>query len=95
MRKRYGSGNTIVKFAFTLVFIVLLVSVINMQIDLRELKEKKALLEEQIKDVEDDIQELNIRLNTPLTDEYIERIAKEKLGYRRPNEIIFYSNIPD
>ena len=74
MRKRYGSGNTIVKFAFTLVFIVLLVSVINMQIDLRE---------------------LNIRLNTPLTDEYIERIAKEKLGYRRPNEIIFYSNIPD
>ena len=83
------------KFAFTLVFIVLLVSVINMQIDLRELKEKKALLEEQIKDVEDDIQELNIRLNTPLTDEYIERIAKEKLGYRRPNEIIFYSNIPD
>lgn len=95
MRRRYGSGNTIVRFAFGLIFIVLLVSVVNMQMDLRELKEKKAVLEEQVKDVEDNIQELNLRLETPLTDEYIERIAKEKLGYRNPNEIIFYNNIPD
>lgn len=95
MRRRYGSGNTIVRFAFGLIFVVLIVSVVNMQYQLRDLKEKKAEMEEQIKDVEDNIQEINIRLETPLTDDYIERIAKEKLGYRKANEIIFYNDIAD
>jgi len=78
-----------------MIFIVLAVSVVNMQIDLRNLKEQKAKLEEQVVNVEDKIQEINIRLESPLTDKYIERIAKEKLGYRNANEIIFYNDIAD
>lgn len=93
MKRLIGSRNTIVRFAFGLLFIVLIASAINMQYQLRDLKEKKVALDEQLQDVEDNIQEINIRLNTPLTDEYIEQIAKEKLGYRKHNEIIFRNDI--
>ncbi len=95
MKKRHGSRNTIVRFAFGIVFVFLIASVINMQYELRELKDKRNGLEVQVQDAEDNIREINMRLETPLTPEYIERVAKEKLGYRKPNEIIFYNDIAD
>ena len=45
--------------------------------------------------LEDDITELNIKLSTPISDEYIERVAREQLGYRMPGEIIFYNDIAE
>ncbi|PKM62590.1 MAG: hypothetical protein CVU97_04555 [Firmicutes bacterium HGW-Firmicutes-21] len=95
MKKKHKRSNIIVRFAFGIIFIFLIVSVVNMQYELRDLKDRRVALEEQVQDVEDKIQEINIRLNTPLTSEYIARVAKEKLGYRNPNEIIFYNDIAD
>ena len=36
---------------------------------------------------------LQTELDAPVDDEYIEKVAKEKLGYRKPAEIIFYNDI--
>ena len=36
---------------------------------------------------------LQTELAAPVDDEYIEKVAKEKLGYRKPAEIIFYNDI--
>lgn len=93
MRKKHRSQNVVVRFAFGIILIFLIFSVINMQYELKELNERKLEVQEQIKDVEDNIQEIKIRLDAPRTDEYIERVAREKLGYRKPNEIIFFNNI--
>ena len=41
----------------------------------------------------DDIDEMELRLNEPINDAFIERVARE-LGWRRPNEIIFINGIP-
>ena len=95
MKKRHGRRNVVTRFAFMLIIVFLIASVVNMQYELRDLKDKRLELETQIADVEDNIQEIKIRLETPLTDEYIERVAKEKLGYRNRNEIIFFNNIAD
>lgn len=94
MSKHYRS-NTIVKFAFAVIILFLIASVINMQFELKELKDRKAALEEEIQDVQDNIQEIKMRLDTPLTDEYIEKVAREKFGFRKPNEKIFHNNIPN
>ncbi len=84
-----------VRFAFLCVLVILVFSVVNMQMQLAELKESKEQLEETLQRVTDTIEEATIRLNTPMTDEYIERVAREKLGYRMLGEIIFYNDLTD
>lgn len=86
--------NMVMKLAFVFVLAFLVVSVINLQVELKELRALKEEKETRIQTLEDDITELTIRLNTPISDEYIERVAREQ-GYRMPNEIIFYNDIAD
>lgn len=86
--------NMVMKLAFVCVLGFLVISVINLQVELKELRELKAEREAQVQTLEDDITELTIRLNTPISDDYIERVAREH-GYRMPNEIIFYNDIAD
>ncbi|NCA93117.1 hypothetical protein EOM82_07775 [bacterium] len=85
------NSNLILKFAVLCIIIILIFAVINIQIELIELKQKKQELLKQIGDVGDTIEEINIRLDTPVTDEYIERVAREQLGYSKNGEIIFYN----
>lgn len=94
MAKR-TNGNIVVKFAFLCVLVFLIFSVVNMQIQLASLRESKAQLEQNLQTVTDTIEEVTIRLDTPMSEAYIERVAREKLGYRMPNEIIFYNDLTD
>jgi cell division protein FtsB len=80
-----------IKLAFVCVLGFLVISVINLQVELKELRLLRAEREEQVHMLEDDIAELTVRLNTPISDDYIERVAREH-GYRMPNEIIFYNS---
>ena len=89
------NGNIMVKFAFLCVLVILVFAVVNMQMQLSELRESKKQLEDSLQRVTDVIEEATIRLNTPLSDEYIECVAREKLGYRKPGEIIFYNDLND
>ncbi len=84
--------NAVARFAFGVAFIFLIFSVVTMQYRLKDLKDRKEDLEIAVMDIEDNIQEIKTKLDTPLTPEYIARVAKEKLGYRYPNEIIFYND---
>lgn len=92
-RKRPVRTNLIIKSAFTVIFIFLLVSVINLQVEMNELREERDARLESVQRVQDAIAELELRINEPIDDEYIERVARE-LGYRKPNEIIFRNGIP-
>ena len=89
------NGNIMVKFAFLCVLVILVFAVVNMQMQLSELRESKKQLEDSLQRVTDVIEEATIRLNTPLSDEYIERVARDKLAYRKPGEIIFYNDLND
>ena len=87
-------SNLIFRIAFILIFIFLFVSVINMQMTMRDLRVERDARAAKLQDVQDRIDELNLRIDTPIDDEFIERVARE-IGYRKPNEIIFVNNIPD
>ncbi|MBR6562674.1 MAG: septum formation initiator family protein [Clostridia bacterium] len=84
--------NTIVRMAFICIFIFLFVSVINLQVQMNELRDQRDTLLEQVRDKQDAIDELELRIATPIDDDFIERIARER-GFRKPNEIIFKNNI--
>ncbi len=69
------------------------VTIVKMQFEFNSLKEDKAEVEEQIKAYELKIDELEARLEEDFDTEYIMRIAREKLNFRLPEEIIFYNDL--
>ena len=94
-KNRIRRSNLIIRVAFTLIFIFLFVSVINLQVKLKDLRDQREELLETMEQRQDEIDKLELRIATPIDEEYIERVAREKLGYRMPNEVIFYNDIPD
>lgn len=70
-------------------------SAVNMQFKLSELKQTRAQLDEELAQVEDRLLYIRMRLDSPITDEYIRRVAREKLNYRDPDEIIFFNDLAD
>ena len=52
-------------------------------------------LVEELAVLEDRLIYMQLRLDAPITDEYIRRIAREKLNYRDPDEILFYNDLAD
>ncbi len=86
-------SNIFIKAA-TFVFIVFCtVTIIKMQFEFNNLKDDKAKVEEQIKNYELKIDELQARLEEDFDTEYIMRIAREKLNFRLPEEVIFYNDL--
>ena len=91
MEKR-KTNTLIVWIMVGLLVLSAIVSAINiMQYNLKmkeaeKLAQEKAMLEEKI-------EKMRYRLDSPLDDEYIARVAREKLGLCFPDEIIFYSDI--
>jgi len=88
-----ANTNFIVRLALAFILIMLVFAVIKVQMKLNDLRKSKQILESQIAEVVDTIDEIEIRLGTPVTDEYIERVARDELGYRREGEIIFYNDL--
>lgn len=85
--------NVFVRIAFVMVIVFLAVTAIKIQLEINELEEKKTALNEQIDDYVFSIDKIQNDLNTPVDDDYIIRIAKEKLNLRLPEEIIFYNDL--
>ena len=50
-------------------------------------------LEKEIKLCEENINELEYEISLPVDEEYIERVARDKLNLSKPGEIIFYTDI--
>ena len=88
-------ANIVVRLAVLCVAVFLVFSAVNMQFRLSELRENKALLEEQLAVLEDRLIYMQLRLDAPITDEYIRRIARGKLNYRESDEILFYNDLAD
>jgi len=87
--------NLVLRTAAALIFVFLFVSVINLQVEMNELRAERDVRAERIQQLQDNVDELELRIAEPIDDEFIERIAREELGYCMPNEIIFYNNIAE
>ena len=92
VQRKHTRANLIVRIAFIAIFIFLFISVVNLQVKMNDLRGERDALVEKMRQKQDDIDELELRIAEPIDDEFIERVARER-GYRKPNEIIFKNNI--
>lgn len=87
------NSNIFLRAVAVVIILFCTVTIIKMQFEFNNLKEDKAEVEEQIKAYELKIDELQARLEENFDTEYIMRIAREKLNFRLPEEIIFYNDL--
>ena len=81
----------IVKIALGVFALFLLVSVVVLKIDVDRLEKQKKELTEIAQKNREELEELQYKLT--LSDvEYIERYAREELGYHKAGEIVFINN---
>ena len=92
-KKRPARTNLIISIAFSLIFIFLFVSVINLQNEMKSLRDERDARAKKVTELQDNIDELELRINTPVDEEFIKRIARDRLGLRDSDEIIFYTDI--
>ena len=73
--------------------IIGIVSVVRLQLDYNSLKIRRDALAEEIRATAERIEMLETTLDAPFDDEYIIKIAREKLNLRLPEEIVYYNNL--
>ena len=93
MKKRPIRANVVVRIAFTLIFIFLFVSVINLQVEMNELRKARDERVAALAELQDDVDEFELRINQPMDDKYIERVARQQLGLCLPNETVYINGI--
>ena len=67
----------------------LTISLISAQFDLMTKRQQLEILEEQQKRIELETQDIQRALEIEDEAEYVERVAREKLGYANPNETVY------
>ena len=82
--------NTFVRMAIVVMVMFFLITFVTLRLQNNELNTKAEMLSQRIDDVNKEIDQLYVDLTRPLDNEYIAQLAREKLGLRFPNEIIFY-----
>ena len=90
VRKRTNFFIKAVVFTF-IVFCT--VTIVSQQIQLKDLSLSQLAMHSKINDTKEQIDGLKEELARPFDDEYIKRIARAKLNYNMPEEIIFYNDL--
>ncbi|MDD6220972.1 MAG: septum formation initiator family protein [Clostridia bacterium] len=89
-QKKKKTYSTILTVAFAALVCYFVIALIGLQSDIKEQKEQIADINAQADIQSADNRELNNLLNDSDLDSYVERIAREELGYVFPNERVYY-----
>ena len=85
--------NTIIRWAIVaILFLSAIVTAINIMQYNQKMQEAEQL-EKEKEVLEEQVEQMRYRLDSPLDDDYVARVAREKLGLCYPDEIIFYGDV--
>ena len=84
--------NFFIKLTIIVVICFCAVNIIRLRTEYNSLIEAQNKLEQQKEAYEEEIERLKSELERPMDDEYVMRIAREKLNYYLPDEVIFYND---
>ena len=73
--------------------IVGVVSIVKLQLEFNSLQVRRDALLAEIQNTGERMEMLQSSLDMPFDDEYIIKIAREKLNLRLPEEIVYYNNL--
>jgi len=85
--------NLFVKIAMMLIIVVCIFTIVRLQIQFNELNNQRKQLISQVNEYSDRLEQKTEQLEEPFDDEYIIRMAREKLGYHLPDEVIYYNDL--
>ncbi len=88
-KARKKSRNIVLIIAVLFFLGYAVVSLVMSQMSINQKKEENAQLQAQIEQEKLEIEELDYLLRSGGDQDYIERVAREKLGYISPNERVF------
>ncbi len=84
--------NIVFKIAAGLLAALIIISFFSLGAEKQELLLQKEALEDEIARAEEEILSMENDLSKPYDDEYIIRVAREKLNMRLPEEIVFITD---
>lgn len=80
----------LIKKVLIIVFAIYVsITLINQQLTIMRMEDRKAELNEQIQEAKAETEKLNKQLKNASSDAYIEQIAREKLGLIKDGDIIY------
>ena len=85
--------SVFVKAAIFCFAVFAVISVVDLQFQYNDYKAKRDQLKADIGALEQQAEQLQNQLDTPIDDEYIVKVAEDKLSLRLPEEIIFYNDL--
>lgn len=83
--------STLVRVSALLIVVFFAVAFISLKLQNNELSSRLDAINAEIEKTQDSIDAMNAELSEPYDDAYVEKIAREELGLRYPQEIVFYS----
>ena len=90
--KKTARFNFFIKLTILVVICFCAVNIIRLRNDFNNLRDQERELLEEKERYEDEIAKLKEDLLHDMDDEYIMRIAREKLNYYLPDEIIYFND---
>ncbi len=82
------------KVIFTVLVVYLVITIIDKNLEINDLKEKEKKAQEQMQFYSLQVERLNFELEEEVSEEAIKRIAREKLNLRDPGDIIYANEHP-
>ena len=88
-------NNLFFKLAVGFLVLFCVIMVFTLQLQYNTLKEQRDALAADIAATEERIDAVQAALDTPFDDDYVIKIAREKLNLRLPEEVVFYNDLND
>lgn len=79
------------------IFIVAVIVIVTVKLvyDNNELLKKVSQLEAELKEEQLKLEELQNKNDTPFDEDYAEDVARDKLGLKKQDEVIYYNDLPN
>jgi cell division protein FtsB len=87
--------NVLAKVAIVVFLVFAILAIASMQMKLNEVKAEKLRLQNEINEYEESIENIENQLSLNFDDDYVEQIARDKLGLCYPDEILVENNLND
>ena len=88
-----SEASIFVKISLALLSVIFVIGVLSLSLRYNELTKKRDRLRAQVEQEQLELEKLLDEVNAEFDNEYIIKIAREELGYRIPDEIIYYNNL--
>ncbi len=88
-----SDSSIFVKISIALFSVIIVITVLSLSLKYNELTKKREQLKANVEKEQLALEKLLEEVNAELDDEYIIKIAREELGYRMPDEVIYYNNL--